>query len=186
MGYSPHDMVLTLTTPWDPTSPSSPPLGPHTPRRQAALLTSHGTPPSPPPSPPMGPHPLALAGKLLFSGSNDRSIKVWNLELVSQTQSLDSHGSWIRSLATEKDVLCSASKDNTVKVLHTHAHTHTHTSSAPPARTTPSRSFTLTRRKASLTRPGLLTNPGPLTSPSPPSSLSPALGPLAWYGRCGI
>ena len=47
---------------------------------------------------------------------NDRSIKVWNLELVSQTQSLDSHSSWIRALATEKDVLTSASKDNTVKV----------------------------------------------------------------------
>ena len=45
-----------------------------------------------------------------------RVPQVWNLELVSQTQSLDPHGSWIRALATEKDVLCSASKDNTVKV----------------------------------------------------------------------
>lgn len=41
---------------------------------------------------------------------------MWNLELVSQTQSLDSHGSWIRALATENDHLTSASKDNTVKV----------------------------------------------------------------------
>ena len=74
---------------------------------------------------------------MLWTGSNDKSIKVWNLEMVSQTQvahtqnacceqevierftpfqSLESHTSWIRALASEKDVLTSASKDNTVKV----------------------------------------------------------------------
>ena len=95
-------------------------------------------------------------------GSNDRFIKVWNLELVLQTQSLDSHGSWIRSLATEKDVLCSASKDNTVKVIHTHTTKSLSHPPWPPHQ------------------------PWPAYSPSPPSSLSPALGPLAWYDRCGI
>ncbi len=59
---------------------------------------------------------LGAAGKYLFSGSNDKSIKVWNLEMVSQTHSLDGHTSWIRALASEGDVLTSASKDGTVKV----------------------------------------------------------------------
>ena len=59
---------------------------------------------------------LALSGPLLFSGSNDKSIKVWNLDSMSNTHSLESHVSWIRALATEKDVLTSASKDLTVKV----------------------------------------------------------------------
>ncbi len=36
--------------------------------------------------------------------------------MVTQTHSLDGHTSWIRALASEGDVLTSASKDGTVKV----------------------------------------------------------------------
>ena len=48
---------------------------------------------------------LALSGPLLFSGANDKSIKVWNLDSFSNSHTLESHSSWIRALATDKDVL---------------------------------------------------------------------------------
>ena len=46
---------------------------------------------------------------------------MWNLDSYSTSTTLESHSSWIRALATDKDVLASASKDVTVKVwdLHT-------------------------------------------------------------------
>ena len=50
---------------------------------------------------------LALSGPLLFSGANDKSIKVWNLDSFSNSHTLESHSSWIRALATDKDVLAS-------------------------------------------------------------------------------
>ena len=45
---------------------------------------------------------LALSGNLLFSGSNDKSIKVWNLDSYSNSTTLESHSSWIRALVTDK------------------------------------------------------------------------------------
>ena len=36
---------------------------------------------------------------------NDKSIKVWNLDSYSNSHSLESHTSWIRALATDKEVL---------------------------------------------------------------------------------
>ena len=42
--------------------------------------------------------------------------KVWSLDSYSNSNTLESHSSWIRALVTDKDVLASASKDVTVKV----------------------------------------------------------------------
>ena len=63
---------------------------------------------------------LALSGdgKRLFSGSVDKTIKVWDLEAGKESLTLRGHTAYVTSLALSGDGkrLFSGSEDNTIKV----------------------------------------------------------------------
>ncbi len=70
---------------------------------------------------------LAFAQGKLISGSEDNTIKIWNLETGACTHTLQGHQDTVRSLAFAQGKLISGSDDNTIKIwnLETGACTHT-------------------------------------------------------------
>ncbi|RMZ98100.1 serine threonine kinase, partial [Brachionus plicatilis] len=53
----------------------------------------------------------------LASGSEDRTIKIWNLENGSVKMTLKNHSSWVRTLAVlQNGDLVSGSEDSTIKI----------------------------------------------------------------------
>ncbi|KAF3787985.1 Zinc finger CCCH domain-containing protein 63 [Nymphaea thermarum] len=59
---------------------------------------------------------LVFGANRLFSGSMDKTIKIWNLETFQCIQTLGDHSSVVMSLLCWKDFLLSCSLDQTVKV----------------------------------------------------------------------
>jgi WD40 repeat protein len=59
---------------------------------------------------------LALEGTTLVSGSEDATIKLWDLDTNTCTDTLDEHFSWICSLALKGTTLVSGSTDRTIKI----------------------------------------------------------------------
>jgi WD40 repeat protein len=57
-------------------------------------------------------------GKRVISGSNDKTVKVWNLETGEEQLTLSGHSSWVQAVAVTADGkrVISGSNDNTVKV----------------------------------------------------------------------
>jgi serine/threonine protein kinase len=56
-------------------------------------------------------------GKLLASGSGDKTIKVWNLETGEMVWTIAAHSAWVRAIATSPNgqILASCSNDKTIK-----------------------------------------------------------------------
>jgi WD40 repeat protein len=65
-------------------------------------------------------HSVALSGdgKLLASGSNDNTIKLWEVATGRELRTLAGHSSWVSSVAFSADgkLLASGSDDNTIKL----------------------------------------------------------------------
>lgn len=61
-------------------------------------------------------------GQTLASASDDRTIKIWNLNAQQELRTLKGHLDWVYSLAISPDgkTVVSGSKDNTVKVWNLH------------------------------------------------------------------
>ncbi|KAI4356870.1 hypothetical protein L6164_000856 [Bauhinia variegata] len=59
---------------------------------------------------------LAVGGKMLFSGSTDHSIKVWDVDTLQCTMTLNGHTDVVMSLICWDHFLLSCSLDGTVKV----------------------------------------------------------------------
>ncbi|KAK7329368.1 hypothetical protein VNO77_23530 [Canavalia gladiata] len=59
---------------------------------------------------------LAVGGKMLFSGSNDKSIKVWDLDTLNCKMTLDGHNEVVTSLICWDYYLLSSSSDCTIKI----------------------------------------------------------------------
>ncbi|WP_414756268.1 WD40 repeat domain-containing protein, partial [Anabaena sp. CCY 9910] len=59
-------------------------------------------------------------GKTLASGSEDNTIKLWNLETGNQIRTLKGHSNFVYSVSFSPDgkTLASGSKDNTIKLWH--------------------------------------------------------------------
>lgn len=59
-------------------------------------------------------------GKTIFSGSDDKTIKIWELITGNEISTLTGHTGYIHSLATSPDgkTLFSASGDNTIRIWH--------------------------------------------------------------------
>jgi WD40 repeat protein len=57
-------------------------------------------------------------GKTLASGSDDRTIKIWNATTGRELQTLQGHSDWVRSVAFSGDgkTLASGSDDSTITV----------------------------------------------------------------------
>ncbi len=57
-------------------------------------------------------------GQKIASGSDDQSIKIWNLSRGQELRTLTGHSNWVYSVAISPDgeTLVSGSKDNTIKV----------------------------------------------------------------------
>jgi WD40 repeat protein len=59
---------------------------------------------------------LAVAGDKIFSGSQDKTIKIWDLNSGKRLKTLTGHNSGIYSLAVSEGKLLSASADRTIKI----------------------------------------------------------------------
>jgi WD40 repeat protein len=61
---------------------------------------------------------LSLDGKLLVSGSQDRTLKLWDVEKGCCIKTLQGHQSWIRACAISRDrsILISGSSDGMIKL----------------------------------------------------------------------
>ena len=57
-------------------------------------------------------------GKSLASGSEDNTIKLWNLETFAETKTLSDHGGWVYSVSFSPNgkTLASGSSDKTIKL----------------------------------------------------------------------
>jgi WD40 repeat protein len=57
-------------------------------------------------------------GKRVISGSDDNTVKVWNLETGEEPSTLSGHSDWVQAVAVTADGkrVISGSWDNTVKV----------------------------------------------------------------------
>ncbi|WP_425475835.1 protein kinase domain-containing protein [Fischerella sp. JS2] len=68
-------------------------------------------------------------GKTLASGSNDKTIKLWNLATGEQIRTLTGHSSWVISVAISPDgkTLANGSSDNTIKLWNLAAGEQIHT-----------------------------------------------------------
>jgi WD40 repeat protein len=57
-------------------------------------------------------------GRFIVSGSDDRTVKVWELESGRLLRSLEGHTDWVRAVAVSPDgrFIVSGSVDRTVKV----------------------------------------------------------------------
>ena len=57
-------------------------------------------------------------GKFIVSGSNDKTIKIWNLEEKNEEFSLDGHSGSVQSVSFSPDCkfLASGSTDKTIKI----------------------------------------------------------------------
>jgi WD40 repeat protein len=55
---------------------------------------------------------------MLASGSNDNTIKLYDLNTVTELKTLKGHTNWVNSVAFSPDskILASGSKDHTVKI----------------------------------------------------------------------
>ena len=61
---------------------------------------------------------VSADGSRLFSGSDDNTIKVWDVATGACLQTLEGHARWVRSVCVSADGsrLFSGSRDNTIKV----------------------------------------------------------------------
>ncbi|KAF7811465.1 Zinc finger CCCH domain-containing protein 48 [Senna tora] len=59
---------------------------------------------------------LGIGGKMLYSGSMDRSIKVWDLNTLLCTMTLNAHTDVVTSLVCWYQYLMSSSSDGTIKI----------------------------------------------------------------------
>jgi len=59
---------------------------------------------------------LAVAGHFAFSGSNDKTVRVWDLQDFTCKYVLDEHTGWIRALTIVDKALYSAAYDSSIKV----------------------------------------------------------------------
>ncbi|MEH2451946.1 MAG: hypothetical protein V7K20_11690 [Nostoc sp.] len=57
-------------------------------------------------------------GKTLASGSEDNTIKIWNVATGQEITTLRGHSSWVQSVTFSPDgkTLASGSEDNTIKI----------------------------------------------------------------------
>ncbi len=57
-------------------------------------------------------------GKVLASGSHDKTVKLWNVEIGQEIRTLTAHSDWVNSVAFSPDgkTLASGSRDKTVKL----------------------------------------------------------------------
>ena len=55
--------------------------------------------------------------EILVSGSEDRTIKLWNKNTGNLLRTLRGHGNWVWTVAFDSnDILASGSRDNTIKL----------------------------------------------------------------------
>lgn len=68
-------------------------------------------------------------GQTLVSGSDDQTIKIWNLFQLQELRTLRGHKNWVYSVAISPDgkTLVSGSKDNTIKVWNANTGQELHT-----------------------------------------------------------
>jgi len=59
---------------------------------------------------------LAAKGDLLFSGSMDKNIRVWNMETYECKEILKAHTGNVHCLVSAHDTLYSGSWDKTIKI----------------------------------------------------------------------
>jgi WD40 repeat protein len=62
---------------------------------------------------------VSCNGSRLYSGSDDKSIRVWDMTTGQQLASMQSHDSGVTSLALSSSLLVSGSRDTTVKLWDT-------------------------------------------------------------------
>ncbi|KAJ9527086.1 hypothetical protein QJQ45_025204 [Haematococcus lacustris] len=72
---------------------------------------------------------VATDGMVIASGSNDNTVRVWDMATGSCTHTLEGHTSWIMSVTLSPDgkVLVSGSRDNTIRVWDMATGSCTHT-----------------------------------------------------------
>jgi hypothetical protein len=59
---------------------------------------------------------VALQGNTVVSGSDDKTVRVWDLQTGKQLQLLQGHTGWVTSVAMQGNTVVSGSCDNTVRV----------------------------------------------------------------------
>ena len=59
---------------------------------------------------------LAIAGRKLYSGSEDRTIRIWDTDTYEHIATLRGHTNWVRCLAVVGSKLYSGSYDRTIRV----------------------------------------------------------------------
>ena len=59
---------------------------------------------------------IIIHNDMLFTGSSDNTVKIWDIKTLTCIQTLTGHYDWIRCMIIHNNALFTASYDHTVKI----------------------------------------------------------------------